>query len=175
MVAVPVRLDIAPDVLAWAIERSGVDPQVVAEKFPVQQWIDGDRKPTLKQVENFARTTHTPVGLLLLPEPPDEQLPVPDFRTMPGADMTRPTADLLDTIYLCQQRQEWYRDFALSNDEEPLEFVGSLTPGTDVGAAAQQMRDLIGFGAAERTEHSTWADALRALVNDKKSVFAPGF
>lgn len=160
---VTVRVDIAPEVVVWAAERSGVDADRLAGRFPLERWIEGDRQPTRKQLEAFARATHTPVGMLLLPEPPQEELPVPDFRTMAGATLARPTANLLDTIFLCQQRQDWYREFALANREEPMPFVASLAPGGDVVASARQIRETLEFGVAERSSYATWSDALRAL------------
>jgi len=52
-----------------------------------------------------------------------------------------PTPNLLDTIYACQQRQEWYRDYAQANGGEPVELVGASgrlgRPSTTKGAAAQ--------------------------------------
>ena len=50
------------------------------------------------------------------------------------ADSASP--DLLDTIYLCQQRQEWFRDFARATGETALDFVGSTTVQDDVEAVA---------------------------------------
>ena len=66
----------------------------------------------MKQVEAFARVVHAPVGYLFLAEPPEEPVPIPDFRTFVGQPVTRPSPNLLHTIYICQGRQSWYRDFA---------------------------------------------------------------
>jgi Zn-dependent peptidase ImmA (M78 family) len=87
-------------------------------------------------------------------------MPIPDFRTIGDETVARPSADLLDTIYTCRQRQEWYRDFARASREEPLPFVGSVDVGADVVATASAMRQTLDFALADRTQVRTWADAL---------------
>lgn len=74
--------------------------------------MTGEAQPTLKQLEDFARLTHTAIGYFFLPEPPALALPVPDFRTLRDEELREPSSALLDTLYLCQQRQDWYRDYA---------------------------------------------------------------
>ena len=80
-----------------------------------------------------------PIGYLFLSEPPDESLPVPDFRTMGDEPVRRASPDLLETVYLCQQRQDWYRDYARVNREPPVTFVGSFNVGGGVVEAAARM------------------------------------
>ncbi len=76
----------------------------------------------------------------------------------------RPSPDLLDTLYICQQRQEWYRDFARSEREAPLSFVGSVALTTNVEAAAARIRTALGFDVEERRRMPTWTDALRRFI-----------
>jgi Zn-dependent peptidase ImmA (M78 family) len=76
----------------------------------------------------------------------------------------RPTPDLLDTLYICQQRQEWYRDFARSSGEERLAFVGSARVADDVGVTADRMRTALGFDLEARRQTATWTDALRRFI-----------
>jgi Zn-dependent peptidase ImmA (M78 family) len=76
-----------------------------------------------------------------------------------------PSPDLLDTVYVCQQRQEWYRDFARSMGEEPLAFVGSARPTDDVEATAAALRRTLGFDLEERRRMPTWTDALRRFID----------
>lgn len=122
------RVDIKPELLHWAMERSGVDSAVLFSRFSkLGAWLERSIKPTLKQAEAFARATHTPFGFLLLPAPPEEPLPIPDFRTVANSRIARPSANLLDTIYRCQQRQYWYREYLLNHGEPARAFVGSLS------------------------------------------------
>jgi len=164
-----VRAAVSPRLLVWARERSRLGVDELATKFPkLTEWESGDRAPTLKQLEDFARTTHTPVGFLFLPEPPEEQIPIPDYRTMSDAGVSRPSPDLLDTIFQCQQRQEWYRDFAQVTRENPVAFVGSLTTSVPVVEAAEQVRTTLRFDPGERGH--TWSDALRTLVDHAEEL-----
>jgi Zn-dependent peptidase ImmA (M78 family)/transcriptional regulator with XRE-family HTH domain len=168
-VAVPVRVDVNPDLLAWARERSGVALDDLTRRFPkLAEWEEGDRSPTLRQLEQFARATRTPVGYLFLDAPPDEPLPIPDYRTRHGVRVARPSPELLDTIFQCLQRQEWYRDFALGAGQDELAFVGSVTTATPVTEAAAAMRDALDFGVAARA--ATWTSTLRLLVTRAEEI-----
>ncbi|HEV2318981.1 MAG TPA: hypothetical protein VGV18_04480 [Verrucomicrobiae bacterium] len=102
-------------------------------------WISSEEMPTLKQAEAFAKTTHTPIGYLFLPTPPVEKIPIPDFRAMDHQRLAHPSPDLLDTIYICQQRQDWYRDYARSIGDTPLPFVGSADVHDDIIATATRI------------------------------------
>jgi len=118
----------------------------------------------MRQLEEYAQATHTPVGYFFLDKPPVETVPIPDFRTFENKRVATPTPDLLDTIYACEQRQEWYREFAEAHGADPVELVGNMRVSRDVIEAATQMRDLLGFGLARRVEFPTWASALSGLA-----------
>lgn len=165
-----VRVAVEPAVLAWAGRRSGVAAEDLERRFPMLlAWEAGTKQPTLKQLESFAQATHTPVGMLFLSEPPDESVPIPDYRTMGGdVGVRAPSADLLDTIYLCQQRQEWYRDFARVTRQDRVGFVGSLSLEADVVVAASAMRATLAFEVDARG--STWGEALRALIDHAEAA-----
>ena len=166
-----IRVPVNPDLLHWALERAGVGADALAKKFPkLNDWLGGELAPTLKQLEAFANTTHTPIGVLFLPRPPQEPLPIPDFRTLPDARLSRPSANLLDTIYLCQQRQSWYRDYQRLHGMEPIPFIGSGTVGDKVPGIAAWLAQAIGFDLAERTRSPNWSDALRRFISQVEQV-----
>src|SRR2546427_219191 len=85
-------------------------------------------------------------------------------------DRVMANPDLLDTVYICQQRQEWYRDFARSEREGPLPFVGSVALTTNVEAAAARIRTALGFDIEERRRMPTWTDALRRFLEQADAV-----
>ena len=165
------RVEVSPALLRWARERAGMDIDALAGRFPrLHAWERGESRPTLKQLERFAKTTCTPVGYLFLREPPIERVPIPDFRTVSDRRVDHPSSNLLDTIYLCQQRQDWYRELVRSTGGEPLDFVGSVRPDDDLAAVAARMRRLLGFDIAERRRLSTWTDALRRFIGQADAL-----
>lgn len=160
-----IRVEVNPDLLHWACERSGLTLDAMVGRFPkIRDWERGAVHPTLKQVESFAKATHTPIGYLFLPEPPRERVPIPDLRTVDSVHLERPSPNLLDTVYICQQRQEWFRDFARAEGEEPLRFVGSADLRSDVVATAASIRHILRFDIEERRRLPTWTEALRRFI-----------
>lgn len=160
-----IRVDIKPELFSWARERAGLESDALAHRFPkLAAWEQGTVTPTLKQLEDFAKATHTPVGFLFLQQPPVEEIPIPDFRTIRNKAISRPSPDLLDMMYVCQQRQEWYRDFARSERAAPLSFVGSASLSSSVESTAGIMRHALGFDLEQRRQIPTWSDALRLFI-----------
>ncbi len=151
--------------LQWAVGRSGVDPAVLAENFSkLGEWIAQESQPTLKQLEKFAKATHTALGYFFLSKPQEERVPIPDMRTIGGTEVRRPSANLLETVYACQQRQECYQEFARMTGEGAREFVGSAKAGSNVEKTAAKMRAALGFNLEQRRKCPTWTEALRRFI-----------
>ena len=159
-----IRVPVPPEMLLWACNRAGRDVADVAERVPqLWAWIRSEQQPTLKQLERLAKVTHTPLGYLFLPEPPDERLPVPDYRTVSGAATAKPGPDLLDTLYTMQRRQAWLRDSLLWHEAEPLAFVGSSRVTDEPDAAGREMRRTLDLDEGWAAGLRTWQDAVGEL------------
>lgn len=155
---------VKPDLVQWARERAGLPVHALASRFPkLPAWERGEAQPTFRQLEAFANATHVPIGYLFLPEPPEERLPIPDFRTLPGVELRRPSPDLLDTIYTMQRRQAWLRETLLDSAADPLEFVGSARLSDSPEAVGREMRRIMGFGDGWAGEVRTWEEAVSRL------------
>ncbi|MCP9452225.1 MAG: ImmA/IrrE family metallo-endopeptidase [Nitrospira sp.] len=152
-------------VLRWAATRARLDESVLAARFKKwPQWLSGEARPTLKQLEDFARLTHTAIGYFFLPQPPTLALPVPDFRTLRNEALREPSSDLLDTLYLCQQRQDWYREHARLHRLPALPFVGSVSLQEPPEVVAQRLRETLNLSTEARRRLPTWMEALRQLI-----------
>jgi Zn-dependent peptidase ImmA (M78 family) len=165
------RVSVAPRMLRWARERSGRSLDDLEHRFPkLREWESGHAQPTMRQLDDYAAATYTPVGYLFLAEPPHEELPVPDFRTFGDQAGLTPSPDVLDTIYACQQRQDWYRDYAQAHQLDRVSLVDSLRQDEDPIEAAAQLRDVLGFGLARRVDFSSWTEALRGLADHSEDA-----
>ena len=156
-------VEVKPELIRWAVQRSGLPFEELAAHFPkLQQWQSGERQPTFKQLENFAKRTMTPFGYLFLDKPPNKKLGIPDFRTKDDRVPARPSPNLIETIHDMQRRQHWMRDFLIEEGQEPLPFVGAIKRRS-VQATAQRMRDTLGLKEDWAEGCQDWEEAVRHL------------
>jgi Zn-dependent peptidase ImmA (M78 family) len=152
---------IKPDLIRWALDRSGLPLAVLQAAFPkLEGWLEGEEHPTYKQLEQFAHKTMTPLGYLYLDEPPDERLGIPDFRTIGDAPMKRPSPNLLETIQVMKRRQTWMRDYLIEEGQPPLDFVGGSKQTRNVISLAARIREKLGLDPDWAEVHATWEAAL---------------
>jgi Zn-dependent peptidase ImmA (M78 family) len=137
--------------------------KIGAKPDQVREW---EQTGTLSfsRAEKLARVTYTPFGYLYLEAPPEEKLPVPDFRTVAGKELHRPSPDLLDVLNDTLRRQDWFRDYLVAYGEERLSFVGSTKVEDSPEVVAGRIRHTIGLDTAVRREARTWEEALHVQV-----------
>lgn len=155
---------VKPEILRWAVNRSGLPVDDLQDKYPkLNEWIDGTRQPTLRQLEQFAKTTMTPFGTMFLDKPPVEKLPVPDFRTKNNARVKHFSPNLIETIHSIQQRQAWMREWLVEDGAEPLAVVGGANQQRNFKSLAQEIRQKLDLEANWAESLVTWEDALQKL------------
>ena len=168
-----VRPDINPELLRWARERAGLD---ISDLVGVRafrdyaKWESGAAKPTLRQLEAIARKTHAPLGYLFLSKPPEEPLPIPDFRTVGDKPIKRPSPDLLDTVYTLQRRQEWASEHLREQGIDPLAFIGSAHIGQPEVELAVTIRRTLGLDVGWARKSPNWEAALQKLREAIESI-----
>ena len=157
--------------LNWACRRSGRDDADIRKDFPeLESWKRGETLPSLGKLEEFAKATYAPIGYFFLDAPPNDRLPVSDFRTVGGADIGEPSGGLLDTIYLCERRQEWYKEEIRATGGKQLGFVGSMSTADDTISSAKQIRTALKFNVEQRVGIGGRNGARRWLVNQMEDL-----
>jgi len=67
--------------LNWALARSR-RKDILLKKFQnFRKWVSGEKLPSLKQLEDFAKAAYVPFGYFFLSKPPKEKLPLKDMRS----------------------------------------------------------------------------------------------
>ena len=155
---------VKPELIRWAIDRSGLPMDDLLDKFPkLGEWETNERQPTFRQLEDFAKRTMTPLGFLFLDEPPEETIPIPDFRTAGDTPIDRPSPNLIETLHTMQRRQAWMRDLLIEEGHGQLDVVGSGQGIRNFKSLAQRIRQQLGLDADWAEPLATWEDALRTL------------
>lgn len=100
------EIDVNPDMISWAITRAGFQLQDFLNSHPtVLYWLEKMKKPTVKQLEDFAKSVHIPFGYLFLNEPLKELVPFPFFRTGKSVPDNQVSLNVYDTILILQRRK----------------------------------------------------------------------
>lgn len=158
------RIAIKKNILQWAIERVGLKPDNLVDKFPkILQWIDGKSQPTLRQVESLANSTFTPLGFFFLAAPPEERLPIPYFRTLDSETPKKLTPDIIETVQIMQRRQAWMREFLIDQGQNSLHFVRSIKENDTPTLIANNIRKALNFNDNWASRELTWTNALHTL------------
>ena len=157
----PSYVDISRKVIEWAVERSGIPADDYRQA--VSAWLSGEKKPTYRQLREFARRAMVPFGYLFLDEPPDETLPLPDYRTRQNTAVRRPSPNLLETIFEMQRRQDWMREDLIDKGQESLRFVASASIGDNIPTLADRIRSVLQLESHWAELQTHWEAALRVL------------
>ncbi|WHS50331.1 ImmA/IrrE family metallo-endopeptidase [Rothia sp. SD9660Na] len=156
-----VRVPVKPALISWALEQASVEPGDLRLGDKVVGWLEGSLQPTLKQLQDFAKSTHVPFGYLMMSEPPVLEKPLPDFRRRDGRS-SRYSQELTDEIYAQQRKQVWFRDYALDQGLDVVDWVGSASLSDAPETVAMRLREQWNFYTASKAQ---------SYVESRKEVF----
>jgi len=132
--------------LGWARERAGLSIAALAAKMKareenLEKWETGEERPTFAQAQKLAAITSVPFGCLFLEKRPQEDFPLPDLRTVGGARLREPSAELRDVVRDVLLKQEWYIEH-LKETGAALkhEYVGKFTTSAPVRSVVADMK-----------------------------------
>lgn len=163
------KLNLEPSVLVWARRRAQLEPDELAAKIGVQtntlqRWEEkGEISPV--QVRKLADKTYTPFGYLFLRHPPEERIPIADFRSREHRQHHQPSIELLDTIASMQRRQDWLHEELIRLGAAPCGLVGIFDVGSAIREAADVLRKQVDLAPDWAATLSTWNEARRVLID----------
>ena len=129
----------------------------------LERWEEkGEISPV--QVRKLADKTHTPFGYLFLQHPPEERIPIADFRARRPDQHRHPSVELLDTISSMQQRQDWLHEELIRLGAFPCGLVGSFGTNSAIREAADVIRKEVDLAPDWAGNTASWSEARRQLI-----------
>lgn len=110
-----------------------------------------------------------PFGYLFLADPPEDALPLADFRRPHGTRTPTTSVDLRDVISVVLRKQDWYRDFRTDSDLGPIPEVGRFPPGSSVTDVVTDISHSLDFEAQVRPETQA-SQLLREFVRQVEQL-----
>ncbi|MGO9262606.1 MAG: ImmA/IrrE family metallo-endopeptidase [Bryobacteraceae bacterium] len=170
----PDRALITPGLILWARERARAKRDEVAKKLSIKPesiegWELGNSFPTFNQAQHLADILHVPFGYLFLPSPPQEKLPLQDFRTLRG-ERGQPSAELIDLLNDVIFKHQWYREFLLEQGTQPRTFVGRFSVRDASETVAESIRETLHIDSKLREESAALGDFLRSLIRNAEAA-----
>lgn len=109
---------------------------------------EGEQVPTFPQAEEFAKKCRVPLLTLFLTDPPANEIPLTDLRTVKDVARKKLTANFQEAINDAIVRQDWYREEF--PDAKPRILAKQFTLDSDIFEVADYLRKALWvFGAAE--------------------------
>lgn len=138
-----VTVDVSSKILNWIIPLVQADSADDDVLEALHVWASGEKKPTLRQLEEVSRKTHIPFGYFFLSSPPNEDFYFAEYRTIGSDGVSNPSRNLIDTIDTMRDIQEWMTEYKQKNDIEHPSFIGKFSVNTPVETIIQSIRDTL--------------------------------
>ncbi len=160
---------VTPSVMKWARERARFDVETAASKIgrPLEEisaWEDGSLQPSMAQARKASEVYKRSLSIFYLPEPPEDFATLRDFRTLPETVGHEYSPELALLVRRLQVRQQWLREFLLTEGHDPLEFAGSASEISPADQVAKSIRSTLGIAINDQVACNTSRDALNLWV-----------
>nr|AUN36131.1 DNA-binding protein [uncultured bacterium] len=166
---------ITPDLLTWAIERSGLDRSAFAKQIHVQEnvlasWENGLAYPPFNKAREMAQVLRVAFGYFYLPERPKDEVPLPDLRRLPQSPPLTPSVDFLDVLYQAMAQHDWYRAYQTDEGASPVKFVAKFTEHDSATDIAADIRATLRMDNALRRKSYDYENYLTKLTQNAEKA-----
>ena len=154
------------ELIEWAIIRNGNDLQEFYVQNPtIESWTKGEKFPTVKQLESFTHKVHVPFGYMFLPKPPQEEIPLPFFRSANKFPTNKVSLNVFQTIQIIKDRQNWLTEYLEELDFPKLEFVGKFSVNDNYKLIVNDIRKVLNIENDWASRYNNWEQALDFITN----------
>ena len=164
-----VTVDIQPTILHWVLKQLPDEDDDTKIRSTINGWIDGTKTPTFNQIEDISKKSCIPLGYFFLKVPPVEEIGLLEFRTVDSIQLSHPSRELLDTINLMEERQDFMVDYRNQQGMEPLSIVGRASKEIDSSVIADMMRKDLAmaedWSCRTRSARESFNELRKALEN----------
>lgn len=154
------------DIVSWALRRAGVSEAELADRLNIREekvvsWTLGNDHPTFIQAQTAAKVLGIPFGYFYLQKPPEEDLPLMDFRTVGsvGRNLDVNTKNLLQDILY---KRDWFKEYRVQQGYEKVSFIGSASQDMPPALVAKMISQTLSLGP--RPKKGTFEEYLKFLV-----------
>jgi Zn-dependent peptidase ImmA (M78 family) len=159
---------VTPKLLVWARTQAKLSQDVIAHKFVdlerIAAWEKGDQVPTFPQAEEFAKKCRVPLLTLFLTDPPANEIPLTDLRTVKDAGRKKLSANFRETINDAIVRQDWYREEF--PNASPRILAKQFTLESNVVEVAEYLRRTLWINNDLLAECRDWKEYLERLAQN---------
>jgi len=151
-----IEISVNKEVLDWSIRTSGWKLNELAKKIGtpeeiIKGWIRGNKKPTLKQVQELSLKTKRPLAAFLLPKPPVEKPSPKDYRMLPDKEGEFSRKTVL-AIRKARYLQKLGQELALNVNANPLKKIKKITLKDKPEQVAKEYRELLNLTIEKQTK-----------------------
>ncbi len=160
------KLMVKPEMIKWAVERSGYHREILEKKFSkLPEWECKGASLTQNQLIKLSKAVHVPYFTFFSDHLPDDIRPISDFRNLEGDKFSKLSSNLLAVIDATIFRQDWYQKFAFSQDYLPVEIIRCANIYTDPCYFATQLQRVLKFRLNDRNNISENEESFSYLIN----------
>jgi Zn-dependent peptidase ImmA (M78 family)/DNA-binding XRE family transcriptional regulator len=166
------EVDINPAVLKWARESAGLEIKDVAKRIrtsaeTVAKWESGERKPTLRALEELAIFLKRPLAAFFLPEPPSEPPMPKDFRVLPSQESLPLSKATRLALREARRLQGVAAELVSEMGLEPIAQIERTSLQADPEEAAAKERERLGVDIEEQFD---WTSSHMAFREWRRAI-----
>lgn len=158
-----INVTIKPEIINWILQSIQFSNITGSAVELLNKWKNGEKTPTFNQVEDMSKKINIPFGYFFLDKPPVEECPIIDYRTVKSAAIPEPSRNLLETLDLMKDIQDWMVNYVIENGQDELSYVGSVSRTEKADKVVNDIRKITGLEKTWYENSSTVTESFKFL------------